>query len=142
MSQLGLSLNILIYKSHEHKYSLVVVVVSSVLVVVVVSSVLVVVVVSSVLVVVVVVVVLLLVGGTTVELVPVEVDDVAPVEVVVIVGVLVVGFGPEGWAARYIDIYTYETYEKEQIDFYKVCRNTIIKKHRHLKKERSLTHHD
>ena len=40
MSQLGLSLNILIYKSHEHKYSLVVVVVSSVLVVVVVSSVL------------------------------------------------------------------------------------------------------
>ena len=31
MSQLGLSLNILIYKSHEHKYSLVVVVVSSVL---------------------------------------------------------------------------------------------------------------
>ena len=95
MSQLGLSLNILIYKSHEHKYSLVVVVVSSVLVVVVVSSVLVVV-----------VVVLLLVGGTTVELVPVEVDDVAPVEVVVIVGVFVVGFGPEGWATRYIDINT------------------------------------
>ena len=94
MSQLGLSLNILIYKSHEHKYSLVVVVVSSVLVVVVVSSVLVV------------VVVLLLVGGTTVELVPVEVDDVAPVEVVVIVGVFVVGFGPEGWATRYIDINT------------------------------------
>ena len=104
MSQLGLSLNILIYKSHEHKYSLVVVVVSSVLVVVVVSSVLVVVVVSSVLVVV--VVVLLLVGGTTVELVPVEVDDVAPVEVVVIVGVFVVGFGPEGWTTRYIDINT------------------------------------
>ena len=71
--------------------------------VVVASSVLVVVVVSSVLVV---VVVLLLVGGTTVELVPVEVDDVAPVEVVVIVGVLVVGFGPEGWATGYIDIYT------------------------------------
>ena len=60
-----------------------------------------VVVVSSVLV----VAVLLLVGRPTVELVPVEVD-VAPVEVVVIVGVLVVGFGPEGWATGYIDIYT------------------------------------
>ena len=31
VSQFGLSLNILIYKSHEHKFSLVVVVVSSVL---------------------------------------------------------------------------------------------------------------
>ena len=111
---LGLPSNILIYKSHEHKYSLVVVVVSSVLVVVVVSSVLVV------------VVVLLLVGGTTVELVPVEVDDVAPVDVVVIVGIFVVSFGPEGWATIYIDIYTYETFEREQIDFYKVYRNTII----------------
>ena len=54
-----------------------------------------VVVVSSVLV----VVVPLLVGGPTVELVPVEVD-VAPVEVV---GIFVVGIGPEGWATE--DIY-------------------------------------
>ena len=51
-----------------------------------------VVVVSSVLV----VVVPLLVGGPTVELVPVEVD-VAPVEVV---GIFVVGIGPEGWATE------------------------------------------
>jgi len=58
----------------------------------------VVVVVSSVLV----VAVLLLVGRPTVELVPVEVD-VAPVEVVVIVGIFVVGIGPEGWATE--DIY-------------------------------------
>ena len=54
-----------------------------------------VVVVSSVLV----VVVPLLVGGPTVELVPVEVD-VAPVEVVVTVGIFVVGIGPEGWATE------------------------------------------
>ena len=54
-----------------------------------------VVVVSSVLV----VVVPLLVGGPTVELVPVEVD-VAPVEVVVPVGIFVVGIGPEGWATE------------------------------------------
>ena len=53
-----------------------------------------VVVVSSVLV----VVVPLLVGGPTVELVPVEVD-VAPVEVVT-VGIFVVGIGPEGWATE------------------------------------------
>ena len=51
-----------------------------------------VVVVSSVLV----VVVPLLVGGPTVELVPVEVD-VAPGEVV---GIFVVGIGPEGWATE------------------------------------------
>lgn len=74
----------------KDKYSLVVVVVSSVLDVVV----------------------LLLVGGTTVELVPVEVDDVAPVEVVITVGFFVVVFGTEGWATGYI--YKHETYEKEQ----------------------------